>query len=62
MRETKDYNVYDVGAWKNWTSVFGTNPLLWFLPITTNHGDGMFFETRERIQTAEEQERNRLLV
>ncbi|PRP85516.1 hypothetical protein PROFUN_06748 [Planoprotostelium fungivorum] len=62
VRETKDYNVYDVGAWKNWTSVFGTNPLLWFLPVTTNRGDGMFFETREKVQTAEEQERNRLLA
>lgn len=29
-------NEYDMGACRNWINDFGWNPVLWFLPITTN--------------------------
>jgi len=64
IRETKSHNVYDLGAYRNWTSVFGTNPALWLLPVDTNQGDGMIFDTttRDVHGTPQQQERNRLLV
>lgn len=29
-------NIYDVGAYENFVQVFGTNPLLWAIPVTPN--------------------------
>lgn len=26
-------NPFDLGGWKNWYQVFGTNPWIWFLPV-----------------------------
>jgi len=40
------YNPYYHGLYRNWTSVFGSNPLTWFLPIFTTPGDGMNWTTR----------------
>lgn len=38
-------NYYDLGYYKNFTAVFGKNPLLWFLPISPNYkGEGIIYE------------------
>lgn len=43
---TKTTNVYDMGAYRNFTNVFGRNPLLWFIPFFHNKdGNGYVFET-----------------
>eukprot|EP01016_Furgasonia_blochmanni_P038035 TRINITY_DN4552_c0_g1_i1.p1 TRINITY_DN4552_c0_g1~~TRINITY_DN4552_c0_g1_i1.p1 ORF type:complete len:471 (+),score=97.19 TRINITY_DN4552_c0_g1_i1:171-1583(+) len=37
-------NRYDHGCWKNFTGVFGENPLLWFFPLAPNtEGEGLVF-------------------
>lgn len=42
----KNINIYDLGILKNFITVFGTNPLIWFLPISPNYkGEGIYFET-----------------
>jgi hypothetical protein len=42
----KIYNPYNRGAYKNFTTVFGNNPLCWFLPINPNlKGDGIIYES-----------------
>ncbi len=41
----KFHNYYDQGCFKNFLSVFGRNPLLWFFPIAPNtKGEGIIFE------------------
>jgi len=41
----KAENAYDQGYYKNFTTVFGTNPLVWFLPFFANYaGDGIVYE------------------
>jgi hypothetical protein len=41
-----NYHHYDQGKWKNFTSVFGNNPLFWFFPICPNYkGNGILWET-----------------
>jgi hypothetical protein len=43
---TKMNNIYDMGAYRNFTNVFGTNPLVWFIPFFANkNGSGYVFET-----------------
>jgi hypothetical protein len=45
---SKAINIYDMGCYKNFTSVFGTNPLVWFMPFFANYkGEGVIFETNE---------------
>jgi hypothetical protein len=46
---SKDWeNMYDLGYYKNFTAVFGTNPFVWFLPFFSNYeGEGIFFETKK---------------
>jgi hypothetical protein len=42
----KFHNYYDHGAYRNFTSVFGTNPLLWLIPCAPNtKGEGIIFES-----------------
>jgi len=42
---TKSGNIYDLGYYANFVSVFGKNPLLWFFPINTNSDyDGLLFD------------------
>lgn len=42
---TRSYNYYDGGSYKNFTSVFGTNPLMWMFPFNPNYkGNGMIYE------------------
>ena len=31
---------YDLGPWENWKQIFGSNYLLWFLPVFSSIGDG----------------------
>jgi hypothetical protein len=43
---SKMKNKYDMGYYRNFTNVFGTNPLLWFIPFFPNeNGNGFVFET-----------------
>ena len=43
---TKSVNIYDMGVYRNFTNVFGTNPLVWFIPFFINrNGNGYIFET-----------------
>ena len=45
---TKKENLYDFGYYKNFTIVFGTNPLVWFLPFFANYQcEGMIYEKKE---------------
>lgn len=39
----KGRSAHDHGVWNNFTSVFGSNPLLWWLPIATLRGNGVHF-------------------
>jgi len=39
-------NKYDIGTQLNFQSIFGENPLLWFLPVLTLVGDGVHFPIR----------------
>ncbi|PHJ21953.1 cell cycle regulator with zn-finger domain-containing protein [Cystoisospora suis] len=41
--ETRYQSVWDRGAWKNFNDTFGSNPLLWFLPIDNRPGNGINF-------------------
>lgn len=43
---SKSINIYNLGYYKNFITVFGKNPLVWFLPFFPNYeGDGIVFET-----------------
>jgi len=43
---TNKYNPYFQGYYRNFTTVFGTNPLLWFFPINANlKGEGIIYES-----------------
>lgn len=45
---SKSLNIYDMGPYRNFTNVFGTNPLVWFIPFLHNKkGMGYVFETKE---------------
>eukprot|EP01097_Dermamoeba_algensis_P009225 TRINITY_DN642_c0_g1_i2.p1 TRINITY_DN642_c0_g1~~TRINITY_DN642_c0_g1_i2.p1 ORF type:complete len:351 (-),score=52.93 TRINITY_DN642_c0_g1_i2:315-1367(-) len=48
-RRRKVYdNIYDLGDKKeNFTQVFGTSPLFWFIPIFTTPGDGLCWPTND---------------
>jgi hypothetical protein len=42
-------NVYDLGTYRNFCTVFGRNPLVWFIPFFPNHeGAGIFYETNKQ--------------
>lgn len=48
---TKAINIYDMGAYRNFTNVFGRNPLVWFIPFFHNRsGEGYIFETNNNFQ------------
>lgn len=39
-------NTYDLGSkWSNFTSVFGTKKLYWFIPLRSTPGNGYQFAT-----------------
>uniref|UniRef100_A0A915E1T5 Palmitoyltransferase n=1 Tax=Ditylenchus dipsaci TaxID=166011 RepID=A0A915E1T5_9BILA len=40
-----DKNIYNLGCKRNFREVFGSNSLLWFIPVFTSTGDGMLFPT-----------------
>jgi len=43
---SKPENIYDLGIYRNFTVVFGRNPLVWFIPFFANYeGEGIVFET-----------------
>ena len=42
----KCFNYYDQGTYRNFTSVFGSNPLFWLMPFAPNYkGDGVIFDS-----------------
>jgi hypothetical protein len=42
-------NIYDLGAYRNFCTVFGKNPLVWFIPFFPNlESGGIFYETLKR--------------
>jgi hypothetical protein len=46
---TKAINIYDLGKYRNFTKVFGRNPLVWFIPFYPNYeGKGLIFETNKK--------------
>lgn len=45
---SKSKNVYDLGMWENFKTIFGGNPLLWLLPIGANYKyNGLAFDKVE---------------
>ena len=41
---------YNLGVYRNFQSILGTNPLLWALPVRRNlEGEGLFFQVREEL-------------
>ena len=47
---SKGLNVYNLGKYKNFTTVFGENPFVWFIPFFTNNkGKGFIYEKIKRI-------------
>eukprot|EP00929_Paragymnodinium_shiwhaense_P027010 TRINITY_DN15955_c0_g1_i1.p1 TRINITY_DN15955_c0_g1~~TRINITY_DN15955_c0_g1_i1.p1 ORF type:complete len:573 (+),score=96.75 TRINITY_DN15955_c0_g1_i1:114-1721(+) len=44
---------YDMGVFANISSVMGSNPLLWFLPVGGPQGDGMHFPRKDDSKPAE---------
>jgi hypothetical protein len=46
----KKKNIYDMGYYRNFTNVFGVNPLVWFIPFFPNKsGNGYIFETNKNF-------------
>ena len=46
----KKNNIYDMGFYRNFTNVFGVNPLVWFIPFFPNKsGNGFIFETNKNF-------------
>ena len=46
----KKTNIYDMGFYRNFTNVFGVNPLVWFIPFFPNKsGNGFIFETNKNF-------------
>ncbi len=42
----KSYNYFDQGCYRNFTSVFGSNPLFWLFPLAANYkGEGVIFDS-----------------
>lgn len=54
-------NAFDLGWKSNFIQVFGTQPILWFVPVRNSLGDGWVWETSQRWKDAqrEMQERRR---
>ncbi|RMZ88489.1 hypothetical protein DV736_g4289, partial [Chaetothyriales sp. CBS 134916] len=48
-------NAFDLGWTRNWTAVFGPNPLLWALPVMNSPGDGWRWETSEKWAKAKQE-------
>lgn len=47
---SRSKNIYDMGWRRNFTNIFGRNPLLWFIPFYYNDkGKGLVFETNDFI-------------
>jgi len=44
-------NIYDLGIFQNFISVFGSNWLLWFFPFNANYNtEGIVFETNDSVK------------
>ncbi|EPR59182.1 cell cycle regulator with zn-finger domain-containing protein [Toxoplasma gondii TgCatPRC2] len=40
-------SLWNKGCWRNFTDAFGSNPLIWLLPIDNRPGDGVHFITED---------------
>lgn len=40
-------SLWNKGCWRNFKDAFGSNPLMWFLPIDNRPGDGVHFITED---------------
>jgi len=49
-----DKDAFHLGSYNNFQEVFGDKILLWFLPISTNLGDGIVFPQRGHMNDDEE--------
>lgn len=48
---TKSLNIYDLGKYRNFCSVFGDNPLVWFLPFgAPTKGEGYVYENIYKVR------------
>lgn len=48
---TKSLNIYDLGKYRNFCSVFGENPLVWFLPFgAPTKGEGLVYENIYKVR------------
>ena len=51
VEHKKDNDKFNIGARQNWEQVFGSEPLLWLIPIPTKRGrpdgDGLTWKTNE---------------
>lgn len=51
---TKALNIYDLGCYRNFCSVFGDNPLVWFLPFGANtKGEGIVYDNIYKVRSLE---------
>ncbi|KAK6543086.1 palmitoyltransferase for Vac8p [Orbilia ellipsospora] len=52
-------NAFDLGWKKNFVHVFGTQALLWFIPVRNSIGDGWTWETSQRWKDAQREMQER---
>jgi len=45
-RSKRKDNMFDLGTYENFKQVFGSNPWLWFVPVYTTEGNGLWFPQR----------------
>ena len=51
----KNKSPYNLGVYKNFQSILGSNPMLWALPVRRNlQGQGLFFEIRDDLKETQE--------
>ncbi|KAK6360641.1 palmitoyltransferase for Vac8p [Orbilia blumenaviensis] len=52
-------NAFDLGWKTNFVQVFGTQPVLWFVPVRNSVGDGWVWETSQRWKDAQRELQDR---
>jgi palmitoyltransferase len=48
-KKSKRGNIYNLGWRRNYTEIFGDNPLLWVIPVYTSKGDGLTYPTHNNL-------------
>jgi len=57
-RSKRKDNMFDMGTYENFKQVFGPNPWLWFVPVYTSVGNGLWFPQK----LSSDEEGNSLIV